>query len=64
MPLRRLLNRFQLLCTGTLEHIQEMQGFRFAVQVRTGRPAARVLAETNDLAAAIGAQQAPTLRWL
>lgn len=63
MPLRRLLNRFQLLCTGTLEHIQEMQGFRFALQVRTGRPAACVLAETI-LAAAIGAQQAPTLRWL
>ena len=57
MPLRRLLHPFQLLCTGTLKQIQEMHGFRFKVQVRTGRPAARVPAETNNLAAAIGASR-------
>ena len=42
MPLRSLLHPFQLLCTGTLKQIQEMHGFRFEVQVRTGRPAAGV----------------------
>ncbi len=57
MPLRRLLYRMQLICAGTLEHIKEMQEFRFEVQVRTGRPAARVPAETNNLAAAIGASR-------
>ena len=55
--MRRLLHRFQLLCTGTLKQIQEMQGFRFEVQVKTGRAAARVPAETNDLAAATGASR-------
>ena len=57
MPLRRLLHRFQLICTGSFEPIQEMQGFRFEMQVRTSRPAACVPTETNDLAAAVGASR-------
>ena len=32
-----------------------MQGFSFEVEMRTGRPPARVAAKTNDLAAVIGA---------
>ena len=32
-----------------------MQGFRFEVKMRTGRPSARIAAKTNDLAAVIGA---------
>ena len=55
--MRRPLQRFRLLCTGTLKQIQEMHGFRFEVQVRTGRPAAGVPAETNDRAAATGASR-------
>ena len=31
-----------------------MQGFCFEVEMRTGRPSARVAAKTNDLAAAVG----------
>ena len=53
-PLRRLLHRFQLLCAGAFKHVQEMQGFRFEVKMRTGRPSARIAAKTNDLAAVIG----------
>ena len=55
MPLRRLLHRFQLICTGSFEPIQEMQGVRFEMQVRASRPAACVPTKTNDLAAGIGA---------
>ena len=53
--MRGLLHRFQLLCAGALKHVQEMEGFCFEVEMRTGRPPARVAAKTNDLAAFIGA---------
>ena len=44
-----------MLSAGALKHVQEMQGFRFEVKMRTSRPSARVATKTNDLAAVIGA---------